>query len=415
VDPRADYNADVADVLPRLRLNLDFMPSPDLTRPGLFIRDPYHYTDATLLVPPLLVQTLECFDGAHSTLDLRAELVRLTGEIQVGEIEKHLYDALDEAGFLENSRYQELKGKREAEFALEFRREAIFAGAAYPEDAKLLSDLLVSQVGPSQGKAATVAIAAPHASPNGGWATYRAAYQSLPPVEEAQGRTFVILGTSHYGAPERFGLTRKSFTTPFGEAATEVELVNELQNAAPDAIRMEDYCHAVEHSIEFQVIFLQHLYGSNVKILPILCGPFVKSIYEGGMPEDTDAVTRFFGALGEISAREGRRLFWVLGIDMAHMGRRYGDAIRATADVGEMLAIAERDRQRIEQINAGEIGNFWSLVQNGHDDLKWCGSSPLYTFLKTNPGLRGDLLDYHQWQIDPHSVVSFGALRFEKQ
>ena len=30
-------------------------------------------------------------------------------------------------------------------------------------------------------------------------------------------------------------------------------LVDELAAAAPNAVRMEDYCHAVEHSIEFQV------------------------------------------------------------------------------------------------------------------------------------------------------------------
>jgi hypothetical protein len=30
------------------------------------------------------------------------------------------------------------------------------------------------------------------------------------------------------------------------------------------------------------------------------------------------------------------------------------------------------------------------------------------------PCLRSELLDYHQWQIDPASVVSFGALRFER-
>jgi hypothetical protein len=28
------------------------------------------------------------------------------------------------------------------------------------------------------------------------------------------------------------------------------------------------------------------------------------------------------------------------------------------------------------------------------------------------PSCQADLLDYHQWQIDPQSVVSFGALRF---
>ena len=64
---------------------------------------------------------------------------------------------------------------------------------------------------------------------------------------------------------------------------------------------MEDYCHAVEHSIEFQVVMLQHLYGPRVRILPILCGPFVKSIYEGGLPEKTDGVARFFDALAKYS------------------------------------------------------------------------------------------------------------------
>ena len=402
-------------VLPRLRFNLDFQPSPDPARPGLFIRDPYHYSDATLLVPPPLVQVLECFDGVQSTLDLRSELVRITGEIQVGDLEKHLFDSLNDAGFLENETYAQLKAKREAEFAAEPRREAIFAGSAYPNDRARLSALLAARIGSPIGPPNTIGIAAPHASPDGGWETYRAAYQSLPPASEAGERTFVILGTSHYGAPERFGLTRKLFTTPLGEARTNLDLVNELDRRAGDAIRLEDYCHSVEHSIEFQIVFLQHLYGPAVRILPILCGPFVKSIYESGMPEENDRLARFFDTLGDIAARERHRLFWVLGIDMAHMGRRYGDALRATASTGEMLAIEQRDRERIRHINNGDIRAYWSLVQDGHDDLKWCGSSPLYTFLKIWPGLRGDLIDYHQWQIDPHSVVSFAALRFQQQ
>lgn len=390
------------------------MPSNDPAKPGLYIRDPYHYSDASLLVPPPLVRALECFDGQQSTLDLRAELVRMTGEIDVSEIEKDLFDALDEAGFLENDRYRELKGKREAAFALETTREASFAGSAYPNHAAALASLLNARVGGPRGSSSTVGIAAPHASPDGGWGTYRAAYQSLPSVEDARDRTFIVLGTSHYGAPERFGLTRKRFATPFGLAQTDMRLVNELENAAVEAIRMEDYCHAVEHSIEFQVVFLQHLYGPDVRILPILCGPFVKSIYDGGLPEQNESVARFFGALSNIGAREGKRLFWILGVDMAHMGRRYNDPLRATANIGEMLAIEQRDRARIANIANGDIGGYWSLVQEEHDDLKWCGSAPFYTFMKVMPSLRGELLDYHQWQIDPQSVVSFGAMRFEK-
>jgi AmmeMemoRadiSam system protein B len=402
----------VSDALPRLRFNLDFIPSTEAAKPGLYIRDPYHYSDATLLVPPPLVQALECFDGQQTSADLRAELVRITGEIQVSEIEKNLFDALDEAGFLENDRYRTLKAKRELEFVSEPVREAVFAGSAYPEEPASLKTLLNKKLGGAQGQLSTIAVAAPHASPEAGWNTYKAAYQNMPTVEEGQDRTFVILGTSHYGAPERFGLSRKKFETPFGQAQPNLALINELAAAAPEAIRMEDYCYAVEHSIEFQVVFLQHLYGPNVSILPVLCGPYVKSLYEGGMPEDTQAVARFFDSLGNIGAREGKKLFWVLGIDMAHMGQRYGDPLRATANMGEMVAIEKRDRDRIQQINLGDVKSYWSLVQQNHDDLKWCGSAPLYTFMKVMPGLRGELLDYHQWQIDPHSVVSFGALRF---
>ncbi len=388
------------------------MPSPDPERPGLFIRDPYHYSDATLLIPPPLVQTLECFDGQQTATDLRAELVRITGEIQVGELEQHLFDSLNEAGFLENDRYRELKAQREKEFAVEPIREPAFAGVAYPANRAKLSDLLMSQVGAPVGSPQTIAIAAPHASPDGGWDSYRAAYRALPPLSDAGGKTFVILGTSHYGAPDYFGLTRKQFVTPFGAARTETRFVDELDKAAPLAVRMEDYCHAVEHSIEFQVVFLQHLYGPDIRVLPILCGPFVKSIYEGGLPEQNEQVARFFDALGNIGAREGRNLFWILGVDMAHMGVRYGDNLRATANTGEMTAIEMRDRQRIEQINSGDIRAYWSLVQEGQDDMKWCGSSPFYTFMKVMPQTRGELLHYQHWQIDPQSVVSFAGMRF---
>ena len=145
-----------------------------------------------------------------------------------------------------------------------------------------------------------LAIAAPHVSPFGGVEAYRAAYSALSPADAD--RTFVILGTSHYGQPDRFGLTRKPFATPFGEAVTDAALVDEIAAAAGDGAAMEDYCHAVEHSIEFQVVFLQHLFGPRIRIVPLLCGSFARSIYVGGLPEDNDNVRRVFG-----SSRRNRR------------------------------------------------------------------------------------------------------------
>ena len=225
-------------------------------------------------------------------------------------------------------------------------------------------------------------------------------------------RTFVILGTSHYGMPDRFGLTRKPFVSPYGHTTPALDLIDSLANQAGDAVLMEDYCHAVEHSIEFQVVFLQHLYGPNIKILPILCGSFLKSLYDGGLPEDDEQVRRMFGALGEMAAREGSKLCWVLGVDMAHMGQRYGDRFTAVAQQAEMAEVAERDRKRIASMEAGDARGFWEQVQHRQDDLKWCGSAPIYTFLRAVPQARGELRHYQQWNIDEASVVSFAGMRF---
>ena len=396
--------------LPRLRGDLDFMPSPVEDRPGLLIRDSRRYSDSVLIIPPPLVQCLACFDGEQSDLDLRAMLVEITGDLQVGHLEEQLTEALRESGFLEEETYFRMREASEKAFAEAPLREAAFAGSAYPEQPDELRQVMDEWVGSRKPAAGLVGIAAPHVSPQGGYESYRAAYGLLG--EEYADRTFVILGTSHYGAADKFGLTRKPYVTPFGAAETATGLVEELTRLAPGAIGTEDYCHAVEHSIEFQVMFLQSLFGPNIRTLPILCGSFAKSIYYGGKPEDNDDVKRFFGTLGEMAAREGDRLLWVLGIDMAHMGRRYGDEFDAEAEAGEMLSVGERDRQRMERVAAGDAAGFWGMVQENRDELKWCGSSPLYTFLKTMPRARGTVERYEQWNIDPQSVVSFAGMSF---
>jgi len=391
------------------------MPSPAPDRPGLLIRDPFRYSDITLIVPPALVPSLQCFDGEQTDLDLKAKLVRATGDLATTELVTHLIDTLSKSGFLENEIFERMKDERQRSFAAAPKREAQHAGGAYPDEIEPLRATLGRYMGAAEAAQADglVGIAAPHVSPEGGWQSYRAAYNMMSPAYRE--RTFVVLGTSHYGEPERFGLTRKPFVTPFGETSVDVALVDWLEQQAAPAIQMEDYCHAVEHSIEFQVLFLQHLYGPQIRILPILCGPYAHSIYLGGKPEQDENVQRFLGALGELASREGRRLFWVLGIDMAHIGRRYGDAFTARADQGAMLEVAARDRGRIDRVTSGDAEGFWNLVQEKRDDLKWCGSSPLYTFLKAVPQVRGHLLRYEHWNIDEQSVVSFGGIAFSER
>jgi len=397
-------------------MSLDFIPSPSPEHPGLLIRDPYRYSDAMLVIPPVLVECLECFDGLQSELDLRARLVRITGQLDLNGVDRDLIETLSAAGFLEDDIFVRMQEERHREFAASPVREPAHAGSAYPAEAGEMREVMTDYMSDAPALASQngnlFAIAAPHVSPAGGWRSYRAAYSRLRP--EHKDRTFVILATSHYGEPETFGLTRKVFRTPLGDARPDTAGIDWLAARGGAGVRMEDYCHSFEHTVELQVIFLQHMLGPDVKILPVLVGSFAHSIYQGGRPEDDDKARAFFGALGELREREGDRLFFVLGVDMAHMGARYQDSFEAIAGEGPMVEVEQRDRARISRINSLDADGYWDLIQERRDDLKWCGSSPFYTFLKTAPEARGELLHYEQWNIDDRSVVTFAGMQFLK-
>jgi AmmeMemoRadiSam system protein B len=397
-------------ILPRLRADLDFSISPLPSQPGLLIRDSHRYSDYILVIPPPLVNFLAFFDGTRVDLDLRAELTRSLNIPESDAVADQLIESLGNAGFLVDETYANLKEARHLAFAQSSVREPAFAGSAYPAELGPLQNLMQGYLSSSQSApTGVIGIAAPHISPEGGWQCYNAAYTTL--TSSLRDRTFVVLGTSHYGEPDKFGLTRKPFKTPLGTATTNDKLVTELE-LQPAAL-MEDYCHAIEHSIEFQVLFLQALYGPEVRILPILCGSFGRHVSEGGYPEDDEGVRRFLGCLGEIAEREKGRLIWVLGMDMAHMGVRYGDAFAALAEMGEMAAVRKRDELRIARVLASDAQGFWNLVQeNRGDDLKWCGSSVIYSFMKAVPQARGTLQRYEQWNIDGQSVVTFAGMSF---
>jgi AmmeMemoRadiSam system protein B len=397
--------------LARLRRNLDLMPSPVPDRPGLLLRDPFGYAEGMLIIPPPLVSCLLCFDGEKTEGDLREALVRATGELQVGELMRHLIKTLGDGGFLDNRTLASRRASRHRAFAEAPRREPSHAGAAYAAEPDALRQQLERWLGAEDAPALAandglLGIAAPHVSPEGGFRSFAAAYGALP-ATLAQ-RTFVILGTSHYGTPERFGLTRKRFATPLGEAEVDLGLVDRLAASSAAAI-VEDYCHAVEHSIEFQVVFLQHRFGPAVRIAPVLCGPFPP---DAGPPDANADVASFLDALAAETASRTDLLF-VLGVDMSHVGRRYGDRLAARAGKGAMVEVERLDRERLERVAASDTQGFWRLLADGEGDaLRWCGASPLYTFLRAARPERGELLRYEQWNIDDESVVSFAGMAF---
>jgi MEMO1 family protein len=402
--------------LPALRRGLDVVPSPETNRPGLLLRDPLRYSDKVIFVPPPWTAGLRCLDGEHTELDVQEVLTRATGTLVFSDAVREFVGVLQEQGFLETEEFYRLRERKRAEFQEGSERLPVHAGQAYPASALEMRNTFegyFDAVSGSDGLSSNVVgVAAPHVSPEGGRNSYAATYRRLAASPALAERTFVVLGTSHFGPPEKFGLTRKPFVTPLGTLQVDIELVEWLEQHGGEAISREDYCHSIEHSIEFQCVFLQHVLGSELKIVPLLCGPFAESLQTGRPPETNVEVAGFFEALEELARAHSGRLFWVLGIDLAHVGRRYGDGFAAVADQGTMAGVAEQDRQRLKSLCDGDLGKFFELVRMNEDELKWCGYSALYTFARTIPTARGRVLQYEQWNIDAQSVVSFASLEF---
>ena len=401
------------ELLPRLRTDIDVMPSPVAEQPGLLLRDPFRFTEDVLVIPPLWVAMLQCLDGEHHLRDAQAVMSRrLEGEIVPADAIRRFVSALTEAGYVMGDALESRKASVTQAFRDQPLRQASHAGAAYPGERDALDQELSSALGPDDAVASwPMALAAPHVSPHGGYPSYRAGYD-LPPLTED--KTFVILGTSHYGEPERFGVTAKAFETPLGTVPVDESALSMLAAHAGDALIDEDYCHRVEHSIEFQVICLQYRLKRPFRILPVLCGPFADSVMNGRAPEAVESNRRAFDAFSELSAAR-RDLVWVLGVDMAHIGTRYGDREAVRAYDGKMQAVQEQDAARLQCVCDLDASGLFELTHPQGDPLRWCGYAPLYTFLRAVSAvadLRGEVLSYEQWNIDQRSVVSFAALHF---
>ena len=208
-----------------LRRTLDVMPSPVEDRPGLLLRDPFGYTDEVVIIPPPLVPFLRVLrrrargDGPRRRALPRDR--RRGGERLRARGSRTRWAAAASSRTTSSSAASDERHRAFAEADRACSR--LTPATRIPKTPAQLGALLDGWLRPRRGDEAAGRRPASSRSPRptsastAASASYAAAYRALP--ADAAERTFVVLGTSHYGAPERFGLTRKAYVTPFGAAA----------------------------------------------------------------------------------------------------------------------------------------------------------------------------------------------------
>ena len=405
---------------PRLR-SINAFPVQISGRQMIYIQDPLRFIEKPVIVTQDAFFIISLFDGNRSILDIQEQYTRRYGNILPSDRVRGIIQQLDSNFLLENERLEQCKKLVSEEFAVSSVRAAFHAGGAYELDPSSLREQLSAFFVPPEGPGELnrdiapsgdiKGIVAPHIDLVRGGPCYAWAYKEIG--ERCDADLFIILGTSHSESRNQFILTAKDFQTPFGIMPTDKDFVESLAAKYSADLFEDELIHKFEHSIEFQVVFLQYaLRGKrNVKIVPILCSSFNEMIREDVVPSALPAISDFISLLRETVAQSGQSVCFVSSADLSHVGRRFGDQVRLSPGLLEL--IKSRDMDMLKYVEQLDAAGFFHSIQKDGDDRKICGLPSIFMLLSVIEASQGKILKYSQApEQNTQSVVSFASLSF---
>lgn len=403
------------DKNPQLRMDLDFFPIQHGDEQVILIKDSLGLVEDGRAVPFSLYEIMAQLDGTKTVRDIQMHLIRQKGGLLVGADEvEQLLAYLDESYLLNTERYEKARDGIIAEFTKRRVRPCSYCGKSYPGSAaelqKMLDEILESRSLEKEDDARLSALIAPHIDLSVGASVYGRAYQCL---KNATPSRVVVLGVGHQMIGDLFCLTKKDFETPFGLVKNDPVTVQRLWDAGNSIVSETDFSHKAEHSIEFQVIFLQHLLRKDsFTIIPILCGPVRSFLSEYNREAYLDAARPFLTVLSEILDAEDGETLLVAGVDLSHIGPKFGH----NREAASFSAQAEtHDHALLKAVCEGDAEAFWDESGRVEDAFNVCGFSAMACLLEVLPLSTGKLLDHQTWHEGPtRSAVSFAAVVFTK-
>lgn len=398
---------------PKLRY-VDVIPVETEQGSMIALRDPMGLADEMVVVTREALFVLQFFDGNHTVDDIIATLKRQYGvNISRKSIEE-LITHLDEHFYLENQRTISRKRQFEKSLLESRVREAAHAGISYPATREELDAQMDHFFTSSQGAGkpdgmngslTPVGVIAPHIDLRIGGSIYTHAYRRI--AEAAPADVYVIIGTGHAGVSNMYSVLPVDFETPFGRAEVDTAFIRILQEHAKFDIFNDIFLHKTEHTIEFQVVFLQKILRSHrFKIVPILSGFSYHIFSYPELKKEREIVLDFTRALKQTIQDYPGRVTVIASVDLAHVGPRYGDEKKP--DEAFLNEVRQADFRALEFVKKVDAEGWNRTIAAIEDRYRICGFSPIYTLLASVPATRGEILKYDQGLMDDEqSYVSY--------
>ncbi len=400
----------MADDFPKLR-PLEVFPIQVEGQRMVALRDPLGYAEQTCCAPLKQFFLMTLFDGEHSIVDIQAAYMRQFGELLLSDDVRRLIDELDERLLLDSPRFREFKRREHEAFLASPVRPARSAGSAYPaspEEIRAQLDAYLRAAAPAPDASPPRGLIAPHIDYHRGGAGYGRAYAAL---RNAEARLFVVIGVAHAPAETPFIATTKSFQTPLGVARTDAAFVRRLAERSGLDLFQDEYLHKNEHSVEFQALFLQHLFGDEFRFAPLLCSAFESFTGPDEVPSDSEPLNALFAALRGLIAEAEEPVCLIAGADLAHVGPQFGDAEKLSDPF--LQKVEAQDREMLDYVVARDAAGFYRQVMRDDNARRVCGLSAIYTLLAAGEFEEARLTHYEQ-AVDEERVcgVSFASVVF---
>ena len=421
---------------PQVR-SLELVPIGSEDDPMYALRDPYGFTE-TVALPLGAAMIVSLMNGERDLGEIRRQFEAQVGKsISMTDIQ-NVVAQLDERYMLDNDRFAKYQEDMVGEYKSLDVRPAAHAGGAYESEVELLraqlGSLFTGDGGPGllpwEGNTASdfaqadqklCAVMSPHIDLHRGGTAFAWAYDRV--VAESDADVFVILGTAHTPLASLFSVSNKHFDTPLGTVQTDREFVAALQTrmtsngSASEATRIfdDELPHRNEHSIEFQALLLQYVLGErrDYTIVPILVGSFHPFVQHNRSPRESPAVFDFIAGLRETVAESGKKVCFVAGVDLAHIGQQFGD--EALLDDARLTEQWTDDQELLARACEGDAEAWFIHVAAQADRNRICGLAPTYVMLETASPSKGELLKYDQAVAEERtSCVSFASVAFYK-
>jgi AmmeMemoRadiSam system protein B len=398
------------------------VPAVEEGKELFFLRDLEELSDKPLALSAGGMLLVSLLDGRRTAAQVRELFNKSTSASIEDGVVVDLVEALDKAGYLETPAIAKKRGDVLDAFKASPRRAAAFAGPAYaaepPALAKELDAFFTAEKGPGKARApkaekpAPLGLVAPHIDFNRGGPAYAWAYRALS--ERRPPDVVVALGVAHVSPNSPWTFTPKDYETPLGPMKVDAELYDALTKKVWYEPRADEWVHKREHSLEFQAVWLRHLWGEKTPPwVPILVSSFERFADEAA-PSTVPTIEKSlkdFGAVLREQAEGGRRVLVLCGVDLAHVGPRFGDELELEKKIeGE-------DRKSLVDALALDADGFYKAGIGDGSWRKVCGLSALYTGLRLIGALGGAepgrLLTYGQAPDPAGGIVSFASAVFD--